>query len=150
MLDGAKICGILIESPGGAAPAKNRLIIGIGINVNNSWCNSNPDQEFRPTSCCDVTGQIHNLQTVLIGVLRAVEQRLSQHAANDVQLSQAWQNLSWLNGRQIDVLLDNGPVLAGICAGIDRDGGLLVETAEGNRKTYSGSVRLSSHQAENA
>jgi BirA family transcriptional regulator, biotin operon repressor / biotin---[acetyl-CoA-carboxylase] ligase len=144
LLDGAKLCGILIESPGGAAPSRNRLVIGIGINVNNSWQNSDPAQEFCPTSCCDATGHVHNMQTVLIDVLNAFEQRLSQHAANNVHLSQGWQNLSWLNGKEIDVHLNDEPVLTGICSGIDCDGGLLIKTADGNKKIYSGSVSLSS------
>ena len=86
-----KLCGILIESPGGPAPAKDRLIIGIGINVNNTRRNPQRNRAFDSTSCLDLTGRSHDLQHVLVAILKAIEHRLTQHAAADAQLPEAWQ-----------------------------------------------------------
>ncbi len=58
MLDGRKISGILIESPGGATLAKARVIIGVGINVNNLPVSAG-------AALCDVTGRQHQLCTIL-------------------------------------------------------------------------------------
>jgi BirA family biotin operon repressor/biotin-[acetyl-CoA-carboxylase] ligase len=143
MLDGAKICGILIESPGGSAPAKDRLIIGIGINVNNSCSEQQPDTGFARTSCYDATGNARDVQRVLIATLKCMDQRLSQHAANDGRLPQAWQQLSWLSNKCVEVHTDNGRPIAGVCVGIDRDGALLIENMNGAHRVVSGSVRIS-------
>ena len=142
MLNDAKLCGILIESPGGAAPAKNRAIIGIGINVNNSWHHEAPDIVIERISCRDFSGHSHDLEAVLIAVLKALAHRLSQLAENSPTLSGSWQMRSWLNGRNIHVETDNGRILSGTCMGIDRDGALLIQTAAGVQKTLSGSVSL--------
>jgi BirA family transcriptional regulator, biotin operon repressor / biotin---[acetyl-CoA-carboxylase] ligase len=141
MAGGAKLCGILIESPGGPAPAKKRLIIGIGINVNNTRRDPHREAAFDSTSCFDLTGSSHDLQRVLIALLKAIEHRLKQHAAADSQLPQAWQALSWLKGKQVEVHADNGRQIRGICTGIHHDGALLVETTAGMQRTYTGSVR---------
>jgi BirA family biotin operon repressor/biotin-[acetyl-CoA-carboxylase] ligase len=78
LLDGRKVCGILIDAPGGGAPAKNRVIIGIGINVNNSWRESPRELDAKGTALCDATGRRHDLARVLVEVLRAVQNRLGQ------------------------------------------------------------------------
>jgi BirA family biotin operon repressor/biotin-[acetyl-CoA-carboxylase] ligase len=99
LLDGRKICGILIESPGGAAPAKNRLIIGIGININNSWRLASSDVDVTGTALCDLTGRQHDLQTMLAHILDATATRLAQFRRSDPELTRAWQELD-LRARQ--------------------------------------------------
>lgn len=149
MLDGAKVCGILIESPGGAAPAKDRLIIGIGINLNNSWREADTaaaglarHREKLPNavSLRDVTSRDHIAQSVLVGVLGALHSRMSQLATRDFALPSAWQTLCWLTEQDV-VVESNGKTIEGICQGIDRDGALLVEDLLKTHKIRSGSVR---------
>jgi BirA family biotin operon repressor/biotin-[acetyl-CoA-carboxylase] ligase len=141
ILDGGKVCGILIESPGGAAPAKDRLIIGIGINVNNSWRTA--PRNFGPngTALCDVTGISHELETVLIQTLKALQQRISQLARSDAGLPDAWQRLCWLTEQGVDVNA-NGRWITGVCVGIDLEGALLVENVNGLHRVRDGSVRV--------
>jgi BirA family biotin operon repressor/biotin-[acetyl-CoA-carboxylase] ligase len=149
ILDGAKLAGILIESPGGSAPAKDRLVIGIGINVNNTW--RTPDVAARglarhratPANAItlfDVTGYEHSTQHILINILRAFETRIAQLAARDPQLPAAWQRLCWLTEQGVEVQASTVPI-EGICVGIDRDGALLVEDALRTHRIHSGSVR---------
>ncbi len=77
LLSDRKICGILIESPAGAAPAKNRLIVGIGINVNNSWHEAPHDAGLNGTALSDLTGKKHDLHAVMVRVLNALSNAFS-------------------------------------------------------------------------
>ncbi|HJQ79826.1 MAG TPA: biotin--[acetyl-CoA-carboxylase] ligase [Lacipirellulaceae bacterium] len=141
LLDGGKVCGILIESPGGAAPAKDRLIIGIGINVNNSWRMAPRNVGPNGTALCDVTRRRHALQNSLVRVLQALDERFGQLARGDSRLPDAWQRLCWLSEQGVDVNA-SGRWITGVCAGIDRDGTLLVENVNGLHHIRDGSVRV--------
>jgi BirA family biotin operon repressor/biotin-[acetyl-CoA-carboxylase] ligase len=141
LVDGGKVCGILIESPGGAAPAKDRLIIGIGINVNNSWRTAPRNVGPNGIAVRDVTRHHHQLQTVLLRILQALQDRISQLARGDSRLPDAWQQLCWLTERGVDVH-SNGRWITGVCLGIDRDGALLVENVNGLHRIRDGSVRV--------
>jgi BirA family transcriptional regulator, biotin operon repressor / biotin---[acetyl-CoA-carboxylase] ligase len=140
-IDGGKVCGILIESPAGVASAKDRLIIGIGINVNNSWRFAPHDLGPVGTALCDVTGTDHDLQTILVRALNAMQERFQKLARGDSQLTQDWQQLCWLTEQSVEVKTSEGSI-AGVCVGIDNDGALLVETAFGIRCIRSGSARV--------
>ena len=150
MVDGAKLCGILIESPGGITPAKDCLIIGIGINVNNSWHKPDPAAQGRARhlakpanaiSLCETTGQEHKLQPLLCETLRALEKRIAQLAAHDQQLPIAWQQLCWLTDQNVEVQA-NGKCIDGVCLGIDAHGRLLVEDVFETHRIQSGSVSV--------
>ena len=141
MLDGGKVCGILIESPGGAAPAKDRLIVGIGINVNNSWRSAPQSAGEAGVALCDNTSRIHDVQQVLMRTLQAMRERIDQLAVDDTHLPTAWQRLCWLTGQSIEAE-SNGSRIDGICLGIDTDGTLLVENDFGTQRIRSGSVHV--------
>jgi BirA family biotin operon repressor/biotin-[acetyl-CoA-carboxylase] ligase len=138
LMNGRKVCGILIESPGGAAPAKDRLIIGIGINVNNSFREG--DAPPSATALCDETSERHDLQAVLIDVIASLAARISQLRTIDVGLVQAWHKLDVLAGERV-VVEANGGCVAGRCRGISEDGALVVETTAGVQRIHSGSAR---------
>lgn len=139
-VDSAKIAGILIESPGGATPAKDRLIIGVGINVNNSWQSAPRGVNANGTALCDATRHQHDLQQVLVLVLQSLQKRIAQLAENDPALPAAWQRLSWLSNR--NVVVDAGTTsTTGICLGIDTDGALLVHDSLKTHRIFSGTVR---------
>jgi BirA family transcriptional regulator, biotin operon repressor / biotin---[acetyl-CoA-carboxylase] ligase len=140
LVDGRKVAGILLESPGGAAPAKNRLVIGVGINVNNSWRDAPNEAGTRGTALCDVTRRQHDPQAILVAFLNGFDKRLHQFGHADVELPRAWQKLSWLTGKQIEVEVA-GQTLSGNCLGIADDGALLLQTPHAVEQVYSGSVR---------
>jgi BirA family biotin operon repressor/biotin-[acetyl-CoA-carboxylase] ligase len=141
MLYDAKVSGILIESPGGTSPTKDRLIIGIGINVNNSWRSATDDLATQATSLADVTGHPHSLQNVLSRFLTAFKHRLAELSTNDQRLPQTWQELCWLSQKRVCV--QNGArTIEGTCAGIDADGSLLVKTSAMTERAFSGTVKL--------
>ena len=139
VIDGRKVCGILIESPGGAAPANNRLIIGFGINVNNSWRAAPPAAGSGGIALSDATGKQHDLQVVLIRLLQAMQERVGQLGHNDPAIANAWQQCCELSGR--NVRIESGAHRTdGKCLGITIEGALIIETATGRRLVYSGTV----------
>jgi BirA family biotin operon repressor/biotin-[acetyl-CoA-carboxylase] ligase len=143
ILDSAKLCGILIESPGGPAPAKDRLIIGVGINVNNAARSLSQRAANQPnaTSLFDSTGRSHNVQQLLCELLRALETRVTQLSKHDAQLPIAWRHRCWLSKQNVSAQVGQR-VVEGICAGIADDGALLIQTASSTNRIYGGSVRL--------
>jgi BirA family biotin operon repressor/biotin-[acetyl-CoA-carboxylase] ligase len=141
MLDGRKVCGILIESPGGLTPAKDRLVMGIGINVNNSWRSAPREAGINGIALCDATSIQHDRQEVLINTLNAIRDRIAQLAMNAPQLPASWQRLGWLTKQSVEVE-SKGNWTKGVCVGIDSDGALVVENAFGTQRIHSGSVRV--------
>ncbi len=143
MLNDAKLCGILTESPGGPAPAKDRLIIGIGININNSFCDPPPAARglAPPISLTDTTGHTHDLQQILRNVLNSIHNRIVQLAHNDPQLFTTLQSLCWLTEKTVEVSQDHNRQIRGQCLGIDHDGALLIEDSFRTHQIRSGSVR---------
>ncbi len=136
-----KVCGILIESPGGSAPAKDRLVIGIGINVNNSCQNAPDGIRMLGTALCDVTGRQHDPQELLVRLLCALAERIQHLRSHDIsELTRAWRQLDLLAGKQVVLEADN-QAIDGKCVEIAHDGALVLETALGRRRYYSGSVR---------
>jgi BirA family biotin operon repressor/biotin-[acetyl-CoA-carboxylase] ligase len=140
MLDGAKVSGILVESPAGAA-SRERIVIGIGINVNNSWRAAPRETGGLGIALCEVTGRQHNLNTVLIATLNAIQFRIRQLAENAPELPQAWQQRCWLTEQDVEVG-SGSDWMQGVCTGIDHDGALLVQNLFGAKRFYSGSVKV--------
>lgn len=141
MLNDRKLCGILIESPGGVAPAKDRLVVGIGINVNNSLRAVPQELSSFASSLCDTSARQHSRQTVLIRVLNAFQRELIRLERHDPQLPLAWQDLCWLTQQSVSVQV--GPrVVEGTCTGIADDGALLVQAGGVTERIYGGSLRL--------
>jgi BirA family transcriptional regulator, biotin operon repressor / biotin---[acetyl-CoA-carboxylase] ligase len=141
LLYGGKVCGILIESPSGSSPAKDRVIIGIGMNVNNSLHGAPRDAGRHGAAICDITGKKHNLQTVLIGVLNAIAHRTTQLRQQDVELFRAWQQVDFLAGQCVDVET-GGRRIEGECVQIADDGALVINTLFGQQRIYSGTIRV--------
>jgi BirA family transcriptional regulator, biotin operon repressor / biotin---[acetyl-CoA-carboxylase] ligase len=140
LIGGAKVSGILVESPGGPAPAKDRVVIGVGINVNNSWRNAPREAGPNGIALRDVTGREHDSQAILAAFLQSLDRRLHQLGCNDPELPYAWRQLSWLDDQHVEADIGNHKV-DGLCLGIADDGALLVETLFATERIYSGSVR---------
>jgi BirA family biotin operon repressor/biotin-[acetyl-CoA-carboxylase] ligase len=141
LLGGRKVCGILVESPGGSRPAKDRLVIGIGINVNNSWRAAPNDIASNGTALCDISGKEHDLPALLAAVIRAIGLQLRHLQARNPALPQAWKKLNSLARKRI-VLEAGGRAVEGRCLTIADDGAIVLRTASGNQRFVSGSVRV--------
>lgn len=135
-----KIAGILIESPGGAT-AKARIVVGIGVNVNNSQSGS-PDR----IAVCDVSNRTHDLQALLSSIVCALFARFRQIATGDRTLVAAWQQSDMLAGQNIVVEAADRRI-EGRCVAIADDGALLLETSHGIQRICSGSIRFADKRA---
>lgn len=138
-VDGRKVCGILIEQ---CDRMPSRLIVGVGINVNNSFRDAPDDQRRIATSLIDVADcQSFSRTDVLIEFLsrwRSLTQRLAEGSLN---LADLWSRACVLSGKAV-TLTGGDRESSGICAGIDEDGCLLLRTAYTMERHYAGTVRL--------
>lgn len=141
LVQGRKIAGILLESPGGAAPAKNRLVIGIGMNVNNSCRDLPAEVALRGTALCDITGSQHDAQELLIVLLRYLAIRIEEWSSASNRLTNAWQRLNHLH-RQIVAVKENHQTVVGKCLEIAADGALVIDTGTAKKRVVSGSPQI--------
>ncbi|MBN1854321.1 MAG: biotin--[acetyl-CoA-carboxylase] ligase [Pirellulales bacterium] len=154
-----KIAGILIEMPASIPSGRHRIVVGIGININNSLANAPKDVQQRGISLCDIgishchpdhlpcklvdspliERRNYPLDDVLQRCLIALERYVSLLIENDDRLVKAWQTRCLLSGRSI--LVEHGNQRhAGRCLAIDHDGALLLDMDGQIVRFLSGSV----------
>lgn len=136
LLGRQKVCGILVESP--ASPPE-RCVVGIGINVNNSFSEAPEELRRRAASLVDATGQRADLTDVLVLVLRRLADRFERFQAGCLELNAACRPWCCLTGRTVAIATGKRRV-EGRCLGIDDDGALHVSTRESERRLFSGVV----------
>ncbi len=131
-----KICGVLVE----VGPRSSQtLVIGVGVNVNNSFQSAPEELQGTATSLIDVTGHPFELTDVLIAVLRQLERQFFRLSNADPELARDWRQRCALQGRSIDVEAGQRRT-SGICQGIDEDGALVVLTDDGPERLFGGVV----------
>jgi BirA family biotin operon repressor/biotin-[acetyl-CoA-carboxylase] ligase len=135
LVDGRKLCGILVEIP---SSQTGRVVVGVGLNVNNSVADAPADVQRRATSLFDETGRPHDRFEVLTRLLARLDDELGL-LVSDSDLPARWQPWCWLSGRTVCVENEGLPV-HGFCRGIDADGALLLQTSTGLERVYSGVV----------
>jgi BirA family biotin operon repressor/biotin-[acetyl-CoA-carboxylase] ligase len=133
--EGRKISGILIESPG---PSRGRLVIGIGVNVNNSLAAAPPEIRSLATALCDIDGEQRDLTSVLAAIVQQLDAHL-QSAADMAAISNHWRQRCLLTGTTVQVQSGSETITAR-CLGIDDRGALLLQTETGRRSVVSGTV----------
>ena len=136
--DDRKIAGILIESH----PSDPKImIIGIGLNVNNSTRNAPPAIKAAATSMTDILGRELSRSALLIQLLKTLERQLRQLAEGSEQLISSYRQHCYLTGKT--VCIENGTTTAlGSCLGIDDDGSIRLQTEIGEKRFFAGSVTL--------
>ncbi len=136
-VSGRKICGVLVEVP--PSPTE-RIVVGVGVNINNSAKEAPPELQQRAVALCDVVGAPCSPQDVLIGVLRSFEHHLDLLCDKPDEMRQLWRDYDLLIGRSVTVGDEHGTV-SGTCEGIDDDGALLLRTEAGTQRIYGGVVQ---------
>ncbi len=127
LVNGLKICGILsrMETEGERIA---HLSIGIGLNVNND-----PEQqETQAVSLKTLTGQNVPRRRILVAFLERFEKRLEQFDSQAVIAD--WKKNNTTIGRNVSVRTFRDS-LEGRAADIDHFGGLILELADGSRRT---------------
>lgn len=138
-IDDKKICGILIESP-----KPNLAVIGIGINVNNRFCDIPKDfqSEFenRPiTSLIEIVRKKTDALEVLACFVRNFQHHIENCFFSDAWLQEAEASCIQV-GRDIRIRQD-ARWIRGHCLGIAPDASLLVRTESGTETVQSGIVQ---------
>lgn len=139
-----KLGGVLIESP--AHPA-GRLVVGIGVNVNNSLADAPSELQCTAISLRDAASQEFSLTAALILILQSFAELLGLLSVAPEAVRQRWNDRSLLSGRQVAAEIAGVPV-SGTCHGIAADGALLIEAAGQLQRCVSGTVLAPSETAE--
>ena len=131
-----KACGILIESTPGQT---GTLVIGVGINVNNSIRDAPDELRASAIALCDAAEKNLSLVEVLVRVLAQIDARLGDLGHRDADLRSSWKARCLLTGRHVQF---DSPTrrIAGCCRGIDDEGALLIETADTMERCYAGTI----------
>ena len=149
-----KVCGILVEVPPGPTRSltqdprnlrdsgdlnTRKLVVGIGLNVNNSFASAPAELQATATSLLDATGHKHHLGEVLTRLLRRVAERLQLLWQGELDLPRHWEPRCLLRGRTVQVTAGRRQTV-GVCRGIDEQGALLLQTSSGVERCFSGVV----------
>ena len=144
MMNGRKVCGILLEgrSAGGGAPEMgyrggnrggNRLVIGVGINCNGSPGDFPPDVRAILTTLAHASGSPVDMEALFQGVLanfQALHGRLDGESRSE--LIAQWTRRALLEGQRVRFNSNEG-VREGAPLGLTAEGYLIVETDSGER-----------------
>jgi BirA family biotin operon repressor/biotin-[acetyl-CoA-carboxylase] ligase len=134
--DGRKIAGILIESN---SHRPEQLVIGIGVNVNNSLSQAPAPLNTSATALCDLQGTMFSLTEVLTGLLHQLNQNLNELGHATAELARRYRGRCFLTGKMI-TLRHLEQEVTGMCQGIDDDGALRLLTWSGPQPFYAGTV----------
>lgn len=132
LVDGGKVAGILLESAIGQDGLVEHVVAGIGVNV--TFAPQLPEMRY-PGAALGGT-----VEAALEGLTRALAGRLAQWRHDGFEtVRREWLEKAGPLGAEVDVRLGEG-LLRGRFAGLDREGALLLDTAEGPRKIVSGEL----------
>ena len=142
LLGGRKVCGILSESVPGW---RDRLIIGIGVNVNNrvdpSTLGTAPKLTQPPISLIEHDHIDRDLTSLLISILDHFDRRWGELLAADQDaLIAAYRERCFLTGRTVTIEQAGASRHVGTCHGLDQQGRLLLQTEHGRISIASGTV----------
>ncbi len=131
----AKLAGILLESASGADGGLAWLVVGIGVNVV-----SHPTGEGISATDLKAAGSIVAVETLLAAIAnRLAGWVVIWEGQGFAPVREAWLSRSANIGNQIVVKTHAGEI-RGRFVGLDRDGAMLLDSAEGRRVITSGDV----------
>lgn len=134
-LSGKKVAGILTEVPPGSA---RHAVIGVGLNVNNSFAEAPEGLQKSSISLADHSGQTLDRQDVLRLFLQRLDEQFLKLAQGET-VFEHWPEYCLLTGKSVTI--QAGPkAVTGLCRGIDNSGALLLETDRGIQRMLGGVV----------
>lgn len=137
LVSGRKLAGILAESVSGA------VALGVGLNVNQAEGDLPPDARTPPASMRTVDGVARDRAPLLAALLASLERAYDTWGELGLAgLHAEIARRDVLAGRRVRV-----GELAGIAAGIDAAGALVLDTPSGRRAVISGEVSVSALDA---
>ena len=135
-LNARKVAGILVEQREDCA---DRLVVGIGINVNTPMDDAPSELADSAISMAGVSGASHDMVALLGGVLLRMELLLRRAVERRDELIGKLNQHSYLNRRRVRLDLEDRSVW-GECRGIAESGGLVLATADGIQTFVGGTV----------
>jgi BirA family biotin operon repressor/biotin-[acetyl-CoA-carboxylase] ligase len=136
MIAGRKIAGLLLEAESGAGGVVDWVVLGVGINL----VAAPGGTELPATSIAASCGAAPTAAAMLGGLAARLDTRLGQwQEAGFAPIRAAWLAGAMSLGRPIRVRLD-GAEWHGRFRELDRDGALLLDTADGVRRIAAGEI----------
>ena len=132
-----KISGILVE-----VLADGRPIVGVGLNVNSRLADAPEALRTTATTILELTGRTLNRTDLVIDLLKRLDSTLRLAVSHRQQITDCIDDLCLQRGRQLSVET-GGTTVTGLCKGIAADGALLLQTASGQQRIRSGTLRRS-------
>ncbi len=133
----AKVAGMLVELV--SDRRGSQAIIGIGLNLQAPA----GDLPQPAAGLAQALARLPERHVLLAAILAALAEVLDAFAVNGFfGLKSAWQQRHAWQGLAVRLLGDEAAPIDGICLGVDDDGALLLETANGIQRIYSGDVSL--------
>jgi BirA family biotin operon repressor/biotin-[acetyl-CoA-carboxylase] ligase len=131
-----KTCGVLPELLTQSDP---RLVLGVGINLNNSTNDAPGPLKATATSIIDIAGHPTSPTDALVHVLTHLGVRLQRLQDQDPELTRDWHERCLLRERTVRITIDSDQV-EGLCKGIDRTGALCLQSNKGIQRVYAGTI----------
>jgi BirA family biotin operon repressor/biotin-[acetyl-CoA-carboxylase] ligase len=131
LLDGRKVCGILVEVASGSGDA----VVGSGLNLAQT-AHQLPVQTATSLALAGVPLSAEQLDTVVAGYLRRLRDELETPGPVSRLRARVVARSATI-GAEVEVLLADGSALAGTATGIDAVGRLEVETPSGETVTVA-------------
>lgn len=138
-LNRRKVAGLLVEIPPASYPVPQRIVVGMGVNVNNSWQAAPEEIAAKGIAMCDVAGKEFSRTLVLSDWLQHFARSLDQLANQPQELVGRWKTRCVLTGKNVEIQQGN-TLVRGCCRGIDDQGALLVEGTNGLQRLFGGIV----------
>ncbi|RLS75136.1 MAG: biotin--[acetyl-CoA-carboxylase] ligase [Planctomycetota bacterium] len=132
-----KICGILVEQH--SHGNRQGILVGIGVNVNNSLSGAPAEVAQRATSLFNLQGKSFDLTSILIEILQRLDFRISQLNTHPRLALSEVNRHNMLTGRTVTLQLADQTV-TGVCIGIDDEGQLVLQTEDKLHRCSSGIV----------
>jgi BirA family biotin operon repressor/biotin-[acetyl-CoA-carboxylase] ligase len=125
MVGERKVCGVLAEAATRADGGVDRVILGIGLNVNQE--SFPPDVAGRASSLRLLTGRVHDRERLLATLLEALDARYREFLAESEDLRTAWRRHSVTLGAHVRAADGR----EGVAVDLDETGALLVRGEDG-------------------
>ena len=131
-----KLAGVLIEVP---SQSSNHAVIGVGLNVNNSFADAPQELSATGISLSDIGKSTHDRVEILRRLMRDIESLLDSFATGESFLDD-WPEHCLLTGKQV-TLQTGSSEITGRCQGIDGSGALILETSAGPQLFFGGVIQ---------
>lgn len=136
LFEGKKVCGILCEMVC-SADAVQRLILGIGVNVNNRL----PAELDAACGLKEILGAEQDLNLVAVHCLRALLRRIELLETDPAALMEDYRKRCLSLGQEVAVIGEDRRFI-GRCTRVDEDGFLWVKTSEGEERVITADVSI--------